>query len=86
MEMNREDQVNSIQMNKSGLQLIGMTICLDSYKYRKVVNLYICQAPAQLQLTLLLQCFNWWTVRVILHIAVVKHFVIGRQAAVPQFI
>lgn len=35
------------------------------------------------QLTLLLERFNGRVVHVVLHVAVVKHFVIGRQAAVP---
>lgn len=38
------------------------------------------------QLTLLLERFNRWVVYVVVHVSIVKHFVIGRQAAVPSFV
>lgn len=51
-------------------------------KIQNAVNLH----GSLLQLTLLLQCFYRWILCILFHVTKMKHFVIGRQATVPQFI
>lgn len=57
-----------------------------------VISVYVCQLqsipslPLRFTLTLLLQRFDRWVFGVLVHVAVVKHFVVWRQAAKPQFI